>query len=409
VLTFRTAVEADLDRLIEIHTSAYPDPRGHAERRRNFAANPRGDLTALHVAQEGDEIVAHGFLFSLRGWFAGGAVGVGAVASLAVAPESRGRGIAAALLTHLHERADASKAAVTMLYAFRQGFYAKHGYASVTPNRRLTLHPAAIPSGWRGEAAEQGVTLRAARASSTSPAADRNAIVSAYARAAARTHGWLVRPTALWERYFTNERRVWLLATQGRRVSGYACWSLVQAESHAATRLLVHELVADDDLTRRALLGAVGAQRDQVSEVELEVDARDPIDRALIDADRARSGTGEVEHVLGTLTGGPMVRLVDVARALTARTYANDGAIDLVVEGRPPLHLAVAEGRGKLSVPRQARAPLAIDRAPLAALLFGGLSATDAARLGWARGDEPTLARADALFASPPFFALDAY
>ena len=124
--------------------------------------------------------------------------------------------------------------------------------------------------------------------------------------------------------------------------------------------------------------------------------------------ERLRVGERD-EHVLGTVSGGPMVRLVDVARALTVRTYTNDGAIDLVIEGRPPLHLAVVDGKGKLSVPRQARAPLTIDRAPLAAVLFGGLSATDAARLGWAKGDEATLARADALFASPPFFALDAY
>ena len=408
-LTFRPAVEADLDRLLEIHTSAYPDPREAPERRRNFTANPRGELGALHVVEERGAIVAHAFLFSLRGWFAGGAVPLAGIASVAVAPEARGRGIAAALLTHLHERADAAKASVTMLYAFRQGFYAKHGYASVTPNRRLSFHPASVPPAWRSE---PDFTLRAVRADPDAPVADRAAIVSAYARAAARSHGWLARPSALWDRYFANERRIWILATcgpHGKRVSGYVCWSLEQSETHGATRMTVRELVADDDATRRALLGAIGAQRDQVTLVELDVDARDPLDRALLDPDRARFGTPEVEHVLGAVTGGPMVRLVDVARALTTRTYADDGAIDLVIDGRPPLHLAVSGGKAKLSVPRHARAPLAIDRAGLAALLYGGTSASDAARLGWARGEGATIARADALFASPPFFALDAY
>ncbi len=420
-LTFRTAIEADLDRLIDIHMSAYPDARGALARRRNFVANPRGPLEALHVAVEAAEIVAHAFLFPLRGWFAGGPVSVGAVASVAVAPEARGRGVAAALLAHVHERADASKAAVTMLYPFRQGFYAKHGYAAVTPNRRLRFHPAAIPSAWRSE---PGITLRSvrsdgggvaarlegreSRAASCTPA-DRAAIVSAYARAAARAHGWLARPTSLWDYLFANERRVWILATTGKRVSGYVSWSLVQTEAHAATHLVVHEVAADDEATRRALLGGVAAQRDQVARVELETDARDPLDRALLDADRADHGTADVEHTLGIVAGGPMVRLVDVARALTSRKYASDGAIDLVIDGRPPLHVAVEDGKAKLSVPRLARAALAIDRAGLAALLYGGLSATDAARIGWARADEPVLARADALFASPPFFALDGY
>jgi hypothetical protein len=151
----------------------------------------------------------------------------------------------------------------------------------------------------------------------------------------------------------------------------------------------------------------VGAQRDQVAEVELEIDSRDPLDQALVDADRARFGAAGIEHPLGTLAGGPMVRLVDLARGLTQRAYAADGAVDLAVEGRPPLHVAVAGGKAKLSSPRSTRSALALGPAALAAALYGGLAPSDAARLGWARGDEPTLARADALFASPPFFALD--
>ena len=125
----------------------------------------------------------------------GGAVSVAAIASVAVAPEARGRGIAGALLTHLHERADANKASVTTLYPFRQGYYAKHGYAPVTPNRRLLFHPAAIPSAWASEASSSGVTIRSVRATpdsaeqaakgdAPSRSSDRTAIVSAYARAA---------------------------------------------------------------------------------------------------------------------------------------------------------------------------------------------------------------------------------
>ena len=408
-LAFRTATPSDVDRLIEIHTSAFPDPRRHPERRTNFVANPLGDLDALWVAEDAGEIVAHAFLFPLRAWFAGGTVPVAGIATVGVAPEARGRGVGAAFLAHLHERADAQKACATVLYPFRQGFYARHGYAPVTPNRRLRLHPAAIPGSWREDAASQGIVVRAVRSPGGSPAADRTAIVNAYVRAAARTHGWLVRPMPFWERRFADERRVWIVATQGRKLTGYVSWSLDQVESHAATRLVVHELVADDDPTKRALLGAVGAQRDQVADVEIEVDARDPLDRALLDADRSRFGTIDVEHVLGVVAGGPMVRLVDVARGLTARTYAADGSLDLVIDDRPPLHVVVADGKAKLSLPRQTRAPLTIQRAALAAVLYGGLSPSDAVRLGWAHGDEPAVSRADAIFASPPFFALDAY
>jgi predicted acetyltransferase len=413
VPTFRTAHEADLDRLVEIHTSAFPDPRGHSERRRNFVANPLGPLGALWVAVEGSEIVAHAFLFELRKWLAGSAIDVAAIASVGVAPEARGRGVAAKFLAHLHAKADARKASVTMLYAFRQGFYAHHGYAPVTPSRLLRIHPASIPTSWRDEA---GVTLRAARGG------DRAAIVDAYTRAAHRSHGWLLRPEALWDRSFADERRIWTLASRGKRIVGYAAWSLVQAQSHAETRMVVHEIAADDDAVRRVLFGAIGAQRDQVNEVELDVDADDPIDRALVDADRARFGSKTLEHAVGELAAGPMVRLVDVARGIGARRYAEDGAIDVAIDGastlgatrstpdlRPALRIMVARGRAKVSVAERTRSPLVIGRAALGAVLYGGISASDAARLGWARGDASTLARADSLFATPPFYALDSY
>jgi predicted acetyltransferase len=401
-LAYRPAAPADLDRLIEIHAAAFPDPRDHAERRKNFTANPLGEMDALWVAVAGGEILAHAFLFPLRAWFAGGSVEIGAVASVGVAPEARGRGVGRGLLEHLHRQADERGAAVLVLYAFRQGFYARHGYAAATPSRWLRLHPASIPAAWRRE---EGVQVRGAREG------DRAAIEKAYARSAARAHGWIARPAALWDRKFANERRIWVVATRARKLTGYVCWVLEQAESHAATRLVVRDLIADDAATRRALLGAVGAQRDQVSVAEIEVSARDPLDRALTDADRGWGGTERIEHALGTLCGGPMVRLVDTARALAQRAYAADGAIDLLVDGRTPLHLAVTRGKGTVSLShsRAPRAPLIIERPALGAVLYGGLTSSEAAALGWARAENSTLARADALFASPPFFALDAY
>jgi predicted acetyltransferase len=381
--TFRPAEEGDLDRLVEIHTGAFPDPRGHAERLRNFTANPLGALRDLRVAVAGDTLIAHAFLFPLDAWFGGRAVPVAGVASVGVAPEARGRGAAAALLAHLHEEARGRGAAVSMLYAFRQGFYARHGYVPVTPTRRLRVHPASIPAGWRGE---PGVTIRPA---ARGPA-DRPSIEAAYGRMAARTSGWLVRPRAFWDALFADERRTWMLATRGAHVAGYVAWSVSQPESHAATRMTIHELAADDDAARRALLGAAGALRDQVAEVLLETDAKDPIDRALVDADRSRFGDAAVEHALGDIVGGPMVKVLDVARALAARGIDAGFAVD--------------DGA------RITLAGVAFDHAAVGAVLFGGLEVADAVRLGWARAaDAADVAKAQALFAHPPFFALDPF
>jgi predicted acetyltransferase len=398
-LTFRAAREADLDRLIDIHTSAFPDARGDDARRRNFATNPLGPLQELHVCERDGIVVAHAFLFALGLWVGGVAVRAGAVASVGVAPEARGQQIGAALLDYLHAEAAARGDAVTLLYPFRQGFYARHGYAPVTPTRRILAHPGAFPAAGRRA---DGITIRIAAAQ------DREALLRVYDRSAARTTGWLARPASLWTRILHDERRVWIVAERAGAVVGYVQWSLFQPESHAATRLIVHEIAAEDVPARLALLGCVGAQRDQIAEVEIDVDDADPLDRALVDPDRSRYGTAALEHALGTLVGGPMVRIVDVRRALEARGYTHDGAIEIAVEGEAPVELDVRTGRATVGPPRGAPR-ITIGRTALAAVLYGALSARDAARLGWIEADAAALDRAAVVLALPPYFSIDSF
>jgi predicted acetyltransferase len=416
-LIFRTATADDLERILEIHLPAFPDERTADERRRNFTANPHGGLDALVVVQRGDDLVGQAFHFPLEAWFGGRAVRIGAIASLAIAPEARGQGIATALLQHLHVASDVRGDALTMLYAFRQRFYARLGYGSSSSRRRLRIDPASVPASWRALARTR---VRRARGE------DRDALQSAYARAAAKASGWLTREGGFWDRHLARERRQFLVAERpasqgspGAVVSGYVAFEITQEEAHAATRLVVREIAADDDVTRRALLGALAAMRDQVVEIELEVDAHDPLELALVDSDGRRFGDDAVEHDLGVLVGGPMVRIEDVPRAIEARAYAADGAFDVVVHaGEGETHGAgddiavsvrVEGGRAEVSAARGASAALRTTRAGLASLLYGALRPTDAVRLGLAEADARTLARADALFAMPPLLPLDLF
>jgi predicted acetyltransferase len=145
VRTFRSATEGDLDRLIEIHMAAYPDPRSYDARRRNFVYNSLGSLSDLAVCLEDGKIVGHGFLFSLSIWSRGQKWPFGGIASLGVAPEARKTGVAHDLMTHLHEISEARGDVATLLYPFRHGFYERLGYAAVTPSERLIFSPRAIP------------------------------------------------------------------------------------------------------------------------------------------------------------------------------------------------------------------------------------------------------------------------
>jgi predicted acetyltransferase len=394
--TFRTATDDDVPRLLEIHLAAYPDPRGAEERKRNFLSNPFGSIENLTVAEVAGDIVAHAFLFPFEASFGGRCVKVGGIASVAVAPEVRGRGIGRVLMRRLHAVSDMRGDAITMLYPFRQGFYASLGYAPTSSRRRLAFDPRAVPEGWRAPAPSRNV--RRVRGE------DRETIEGLHAEAAARTSGWITRPEAFWDRLFSRERRH-LLLTEG----GYVAFSLDQEHEHAEAVLVVDELVALDDVARRALYGALSTMRDQVSEIVVEVAHDDPLEYILLDANRRRFGNEAVEHALGEIVAGPMVRIEDMHRAIESRGYANgEATFDVVVDDEIAMAVTIADGRATVSGARGG-AVLRASRSTLAGIFYGGLPATSAARLGLADADARTIERIDALALLPPLAPIDPF
>ncbi|HEY1959845.1 MAG TPA: GNAT family N-acetyltransferase [Polyangiaceae bacterium] len=392
-VTLRAATESDLDRLIEIHTACYPDERGAAARRLNFVENALGRLGDLRVAERGRQLVGHAFGFSLGAWFGGASVRALGVASVGVAPEARSSGVGAALVRGLEEEARASGAVVSILHAFRQGFYARLGYANVAPNRRLACDPRAVPRAWVDQARRSGIRAASGK--------DAEKIIALYTQAARTTTGWLDRAENLWRRRLASERiRFYVLED-----AGYVAFETWQREPHAATRILVRELAATGDEARRVLWGFLGMQAGQAQEIEIELADDDPILFALGDVDGARAGDERVEHALGRVVAGPMIKLLDARAALAARGWPRDGEASL----RAPDAFRIVVRDGRASLDDRASDPLVMQPDALASIAFGGLRARDASRLGLASGSEAAISRADALLASPPFFTVDRF
>jgi predicted acetyltransferase len=407
-LSFRTARPDDLERLIDVHSSAFPDPRDRDARARNFTRNALGDLDDLWVAVAPDSaaILGHAFLFSLRAWFGGRLVPVGGIASVGVAPEARRRGVGTALMEHLHAVSLARGDAVALLYPFRQAFYGRLGYAATSTYRRMRVDPASIP--W--------TPLLSARPATGT---DRDAMKACWTEAAARHSGMLDRSERLWESRWTDEATAWLVVEGASRIEGYLSWTVQQREPHAATTLVVRELVAATDAAMRSLWGLIGAQRGQVAEAHVDVARDDLIEQALADADGGRFGDARVEHALGEVVAGPMIRILDAARALEARGYAAEGRLALTT-GAEELQLTVRDGKGHVAS-TGSRSQHEADDWPhvrvlpgaLAALgfgAFGACPATHAVRLGWLQAkDDRSLALADALLGLPAYFSPDAF
>lgn len=400
-LSFRPARAEDLDELVTIHTSAFPDPRGYAARVHNFTANALGTLDDLWLAEEGGVLLAHAFLFSLQAWFGGQCVRVSGIATLGVAPTARGRGVASELLTHLHEVARARSDAAIILYPFRQAFYKRLDYAGASPYRRLRFRPQAIP--WSASAsASVALRLRAATGR------DRRAMASCWDAAAAARTGELVRAERAWDARLAHERRTWLVVEGENGVEGYVAWTVTKPDSFVETTMVVDELASISDRARQSLWAAVGAQGAQVATVQADVPEDDPMVYALDDARPSASAEAQVEHPLGVLACGPMLRVVDPATALTARGWGESGALVLQI-GERRLELRTRDGRGTVRE-TQAEPDLRLDARTLAAIAYGGMRVVSAARLGWVVARESrAVSVADKIFALPSYFSIDRF
>lgn len=403
-LVIRGARDDDLERLVTIHAGAFPDARGREARRRNFLENPRGGLDDLFVAEADGELLGHAFLFRMTTWMGGREVPLSGLASVAVAPEARGQGIATALVRRLVAETRTRGQVACVLYPFRHAFYRRLGWGLVGEVKRLRVPPAAFP------APGQEVRLRAARTE------DLVALRRCYERVARQGNGLLARGDRLWRFLVGSEgRQLLLVPGGGATIRGYVVLQHPPTPE-APPELEVMELVAEDDAARLAIYGFLRSQRDQVGTVRLVVAAHDPLP-SLLSEPRCPDGATirTLIAVAGEVGAGHMARVVDVAGALAARGYSQDGQLTLRVTdplvpgGRALVTLTVRGGVGSTG-PERGGPVLACDVATFSQLWSGHLRPTDAVRHGAAAVDSPrTAALADALLALPPPHTLDLF
>jgi predicted acetyltransferase len=414
----RTAREDDVEQLVEMGLCAYPDSGGFEHRRRNLVQNSFGGLSDVRVIEKDGRIAGQAALYFIDLWLGGRRVPCAGIASVSVPPGQRREGISRALFQQLHAEVDARKAALTLLYPFREGFYARLGYATTVPLLTMRVATDAIAQAPCLADGAAGFTFRTLEGPLV---ADARLL---YEEAALSQAGRMVRSEARWLRLFSREARHWMGAVSAEgRLEGYLSFSYEVPVSHGRQTLIVHEITARDSRARRALLVALGKQRDQVDDVEMTIPLGDPLPFAFHDAPGWRRGTASIQHPLGTLGAGPMLRLADAARALTLRGYPVDGELDIVVSEpasttSKTMHLVVRNGAGEIvndggrsaSAEKKNRGhAIDLSLSTLGSIVAAGMRPSDAAELGLLRGKGAALAMADALFSGPRFQCLDPF
>jgi predicted acetyltransferase len=287
-----------------------------------------GCTERLLGAYRGGRLVGMLNVLGFAQWFGARAVPMGGVASVVVAPEERGLGIAPRLLARAVELMTERGEVISTLgpatsWVYRKCGWEHGGLYSVATIRTSEL--AALPAG----------TSRERRA----VAGDRDAIVAAYDRAAPLRPGYLARPPWLWNDRLGDvpHRYVYVVERDGR-IDGYVAYS--QSRATRGYTVWVDDLIAVDDDTERTLwrhLGAHAAQAERVTVAGVPLDVL-----ALLLPEQTIRPVGQQVW---------MTRIVDAAGAISKRGYptgvraeisfrlvdrfvaANDGCWRLVVDG----------------------------------------------------------------------------
>ena len=327
-------------------------------------------------------------------WFGGRLVPATGVASVAVAPEQRGRGIATSLMTHLMTQARARGAAIGTLFDTTAWPYRRTGWEEIGV-RRVIAVPTLALAGFR---TPPGFSLRAATETDV-PVLLRMFRDSARASCAVMDRAEPIEDTTP-AAYLANSHGTTIVTDPTGTIAGFCTWDRADGY-HAEGTISVEDLIAVSPEAVTALLGSIGGWANVAPTARLFLPPQDPA------------------FLIGALAHAPtyrldpwMLRVIDAPAAIAARGWSPQvsGAIDLAL--RDPAgpwnsgdyRLVVEGGDGRLEPggtgavsigPRGLAVLYAGGTAPdvlrRAGLLAGGDATTDAFLQAATAGPAPTL------------------
>jgi predicted acetyltransferase len=246
-------------------------------------------------------------------WFGGRIVPASGVAGVAVEPESRGRGIARDLLTHLLVTARDRGAAISTLYPTTPYPYRKLGWEEAGA-LTYTAYPASTLAGVKGG---KDISLRPAAG------ADFPAIQELYREMARAGTGLLERSGVVFDKPFEDVRKSFdgfTVATgPDGTVQGYASWER-NTGYDATGKVTVYDLIGRTPEVTGSLLAMFGGWYSVAPTIALRLPTPDPAMFMI-----SQAGAKQEYHQTW------MIRIVDAVAAIAARGWPSylDTAIDL--------------------------------------------------------------------------------
>ena len=333
-------------------------------------------------------IVAGTGIYSRHITVPGAVVPCAGVTAVGVVPTHRRRGLLTAMMRRQLEEVHARGEPVAVLWASEGAIYGRFGYGIAARIGRIT---ARRPLARLASAPPPGEPLRAG------PAADHlDHMRAVYEGVRASRPGLLDRPGPWWDvrLYDPESRRGGAQPLQAVTVpDGYALYAVRgdRDQDGPAGEVVIHELVAAT-AGARALLWAFLLDQDLTRTVTWTLAPPDePLWLMLTDPDAVRV----------VLESALWARLVDVAAALAARSYASDPDVVLeVADTFCPWNAGRYRLAGGACERTEADPDLALDAAALGAAYLGGTTLRELAGAGRVAELRPgALERASAAFA----------
>lgn len=322
-------------------------------------------------------------------WFGGACLPTAGISAVGVAPGERRRGVGGMMLRATLHELRAAGIPLAVLYPATLPYYRRAGFARAGSRMTYGLPLAGIDIA--GEMAEM----------MPAGAADEPTFRALYQERARRHSGHLERPNWLWRYRFAppQKRMFHFLAMRDGKPEGYLAY--YQGERHEP--LTITDVCVLTPAAGRAILGVLDSYRSMVDEAIWNGGPLDPLLYLLDDhlVAGARLKWRVARHY------DWMLRLVDVAQALTARGYPPDVSLetqlqiddDVLPENHGCWTLRIHQGRAEVESGGAGRVRL--DIRDLTALYTGFLSPIDLLALGAVSGAERDLAALTAAFAAP--------
>ncbi len=391
----RTLRKSDAEQAWELDSDAFHVPR---ERKQSFLrwfepGRAMGIFADRRlVAMTG----AHGF----GQFFGGRSVPMGGLASVAVAPDQRGKGhaqrVIRAVLDAMRERGEV----ISSLFPAMTRLYRGLGWEVAGNFLYRTVSPRALQ------------TLAAPEKGRVRPggAEDMDALRACYASFARGVNGFVDRPESWWRRAGEdlNERSVFVAEDDRGDVDGYLVYRQVDGQYSSfggPFRIRVDDLVARSRDAALVLWRLLGSWASQVEQIYYRGPAEDPL--LLLLPEQEVQVAAEIRW---------MTRMVDAPGALAARGFPSGVEVEVDLALRDPILaandgrfvLSVSKGRGRLEP--GGSGTLGLDVGAFSAIYTGWAPAELLARSGRLEGGSPEQRAAlDAAFSGPTPWMLDEF